>query len=43
MEPGIKTVSTVLLSFTAGQIVPIVKENQMKHMSELMGICPPSL
>lgn len=43
MEPGIKTGSTVLLSFTAGQIVPTVKGNQMKRMSELMGLCPPTL
>lgn len=43
MEPDIKTVSAVSLPFIAGQIVPTVKGNQMKHMSELMGMCPPTL
>ena len=43
MEPDIKTVSTVSLPFMAGQIVPVVKGNQMKHLSELMGMCPPTM
>lgn len=43
MEPDIKTVSTVSLPLMAGQIVPVVKGNQMKHLSELMGVCPPTL
>lgn len=43
MEPDIETVSTVSLPFIAGQIVPTVKGNQMKHRSELMGMCPPAL